>query len=218
MKVVCTISEEDILLLNEFNIKLFDVIEIRLDLFSKEYIKNNLIEFLLKIKKQIIFTYRLPEDSSVDSFTKFRKEDIQELISSFNSTENFLDIELNRKNEIFNKNEFDKYKIIYSFHSFDGIISLGEMEEEIGKIQENDEKTFFKFAVKSDSYKEIAEFLKSIKLLAYKYKITGICMGEKGVISRIFGDYYGSFFTYCSVDKERAPGQISLETYHLFRT
>jgi len=43
--------------------------------------------------------------------------------------------------------------------------------------------------------------------------IIGICMGEKGMITREWGPAYGGYLTFASIDDatSSAPGQISID-------
>jgi len=49
------------------------------------------------------------------------------------------------------------------------------------------------------------------ELLKNKKDLISFCMGIKGQISRILAPKYGSFLSYCSLDGQAAPGQLSLE-------
>jgi 3-dehydroquinate dehydratase/shikimate dehydrogenase len=71
-----------------------------------------------------------------------------------------------------------------------------------------------KIACKANTLEDnlkIFDIIKKAK--AEKVDVIGICMGEKGEISRILGPYYGSVISYGYLDKgkESAPGQISCE-------
>ena len=41
------------------------------------------------------------------------------------------------------------------------------------------------------------------------YRLVSFCMGEKGIISRILSPLAGSLFTYSTIGKPVAPGQLS---------
>ena len=216
-KVVVTTGEDDAEKLLTL-LTLFDLVEIRLDLFSADYLENRLVGFIQNLKKPVIFTYRLPEDSNQKSVSILSPENIDKILLQFASPENYLDIELNRKNEIFANFINSEYSRIYSYHNFTETLSLQDMQKEMQKIQNPAAKDIFKFAVMTKSLEKTAEFLSDIRQLSVSNRVTGICMGEHGVISRIFGDFYGSLLTYCSAGEERAPGQISVQTFHSFRS
>ncbi len=41
-------------------------------------------------------------------------------------------------------------------------------------------------------------------------KLCGICMGEKGQVSRILSPIFGSYLNYAAIDQQSAPGQLKL--------
>lgn len=75
----------------------------------------------------------------------------------------------------------------------------------------------FKFAITPEDIEETADFLNDIKLLSKSNTMIGICMGELGLISRVFGDKFHSSFTYMTLGEPKAPGQISVETFKKLR-
>jgi 3-dehydroquinate dehydratase len=68
-KIIATASEEDLKKLSIYDTTEIDILEVRLDLCSKKYIKENLIDTLKSWKKSLLFTYRAKEDSSEKKHT-----------------------------------------------------------------------------------------------------------------------------------------------------
>ncbi len=98
-------------------------------------------------------------------------------------------------------------KTIMSHHNFH---STPENLEEICATITNKlkGKGNVKIATKAKSYDDVLRMLK----LVYEKKITGICMGREGVLTRILGPIYGAPFTYGALGEGRtsAPGQLTV--------
>lgn len=76
----------------------------------------------------------------------------------------------------------------------------------------------FKFAITPEDIEETAEFMNDIKILSKTNTMIGICMGETGILSRVFGDYFKSSYTYITLGTPKAPGQISIDTFRKLRS
>lgn len=208
-KIIATFSKEDLENLKSLKLKGVDIIEIRLDLLSKEFIANRLSSHLETLNKPVLFTYRLPEDSSLKVHTSLNVQDIIPILKKFNLSKNYIDIDLKQRN-FFNKFlESFKYQKIYSLHNFSGSYSYEEMLSQIQSV--NDKKGIYKFAVLPKTFSEGIKFLESIQKLSKKFCVIGIWMGEMGSFSRIMGDKFGSSFTYATLTEPKAPGQVSVD-------
>ena len=220
IKIIATAGEEDLQKLDSIDTKDIDILEIRLDLISKKFIRGSLIEYLRRWNKPLLFTYRLKEDSSEKKHTSVKYDYISTILEMYNRKENYLDIDLSKKNSIFNDLNNNKFTKIYSYHDFNGYPNLITMKNYIESIQisANDKNNIFKFAVLPASLEEDIQFLENSKQLALEYKLALIIMGERGIYSRIFGDMYGSILTYACLNEPRAPGQIKAKDIRKFRT
>ncbi|MCZ8341558.1 MAG: type I 3-dehydroquinate dehydratase [Leptospira sp.] len=217
-KIIASLGEDDLRHLQKKDTKEVDVLEIRLDLFSRNYIQKEMKKKLKGIGLPALFTYRRAEDSSVRSYVKLFPEDVEGILKDFNDNSNYLDIELNREDTIFRNYENLNFRIIYSYHSFKKSIYAKEMREFIQNAKPVKKKNpIFKFAITPEDIEETAEFLNDVKLLSKTHTMIGICMGEQGIISRVFGDKYNSSFTYMTLGEPKAPGQISVETFKKLR-
>ncbi len=217
-QVIASLGEDDMKNLQKKDSKDIDIIEVRLDLFSRNYIQKELKKKLRSLGLPVLFTYRRAEDSNMKSYVKLFPEDVSDLMKDFNDPSNYLDIEMNRNDTIFEGYSSTKYQIIYSYHSFKKSITLKEMKDYIAQVPSvRSGKTIFKFAITPEDITETAEFLNDIRVLSKTYTIIGICMGEAGILSRVFGDYYGSSFTYMTIGEPKAPGQIPVEVFRKLR-
>jgi len=218
-KIIATVGEDDIRNLQKKDTKDIDVIEVRLDLFSRNYIQKEMKKKIKSLGLPALFTYRRAEDSSVKSYVKLFPEDVEGILKDFNDNANYLDIELNREDTIFTNYDQLNFRIIYSYHSFKKSIYAKEMKEFIQNSRPVKKKNpIFKFAITPEDIEETAEFMNDIKLLAKTNTMIGICMGESGIISRVFGDYFSSSYTYMTLGEPKAPGQISIDTFRKLRS
>ncbi|MCE9501740.1 MAG: type I 3-dehydroquinate dehydratase [Leptospira sp.] len=217
-RIVVTVGENEIHRLDSEIISQIDLIEVRLDLFSKKFMITKLGEKLRSNNLPKIFTYRLSEDSDQKKKAELNFADIKEFLNEFDNQKNFIDVEINRKNGIFRNYKDHNFSIIYSFHDFEKVISLKKMRDRIGKISGyRSGRDILKFAVTPSNANELVDFLCDIRCLSLEYKIAGLAMGPLGIISRIAGDSFGSCFSYCSIGEPRAPGQVSVKTFLKFR-
>ncbi len=209
-KIIATVAEEDLEKLETIDSSAIDILEIRLDLFSKKYIRDSLYESLKKWDKSILFTYRHKEDSNQKKHTKIKYEYISFLLEFHNSEKNYIDIDITKEDSIFNRITDNKFTHIYSFHDFKGFPKIEKMKTFIDsiKIKNNNPKNIYKFAVYPSSAEEDSKFLKAGFELSKSNNMILIIMGERGIYTRIFGDLFGSKFTYACLDEPRAPGQI----------
>lgn len=218
IQVIATAGEEDLIKLHTIDTEDVDILEIRLDLCSKKFLKNDFIDKLRIWKKPLLFTNRLKEDSSEKKHTLIKYEYISFILDLYNSTDNFLDIELSKKDSIFSKISNNKFKIIYSYHDFNGYPSYNKMVDLIKSVDNDSiEKAIFKFAVLPGSLEEDLKFLEYAKKISEQYEIAIIIMGERGIYTRAFGDLFGSSYTYACLTEPRAPGQIKSRDIKLFR-
>ncbi|EMI70521.1 type I 3-dehydroquinate dehydratase [Leptospira noguchii] len=221
-KIVLTINEDEF-----FSLKAHpfcDRIEIRLDLFSPKNIGQKLIDKIEELNAKCIFTYRQPEDTDQITFAEKEELDFHKIVSNIDPKMHYLDLELNRSNNLFESNVNIGFGLIRSVHKFDGILSEQEIRDWIGKdsyLKSEKYKSnlplIYKFAVFPNSIYELTEFLSSFRNVSKEFKklnilLTGICMGPLGVVSRIFPDSFGSIFTYCCLNNPKAPGQVDLDS------
>lgn len=217
-KTILTLSEEDLRSGNKKKIQLADYLEVRIDLISEEFLNKNLSSVLMKLAKSIVFTYRKPKDSNQAMSVAHSIEAVYSLLEKFNSKQNYIDVEMDSESFLSGSDSTNKFSRIYSFHNFSGSISFQEMNKFISSVKSKRSKDLFKFAVSPKDVIELGEFLLSLKKTAKKHKVIGIAMGEAGIISRVFGDEFGSGFTYCCLNEPKAPGQVPIDLFYKLRS
>jgi 3-dehydroquinate dehydratase type I len=152
-KIIATAGEDDLEKLETLDSSAIDVLEVRLDLFSKKYIKESLYESLKKWNKSLLFTYRLKEDSNQKKHTKIKYDYISYLLDFYNSENNYIDIDIIKEDSIFNRITDSKYTHIYSYHDFNGFPKIEKMKSFINSIKDknNNPMNIYKFAIYTSS-------------------------------------------------------------------
>ncbi|MBM9576811.1 type I 3-dehydroquinate dehydratase [Leptospira sp. 201903070] len=221
-QIVLTVSEDEFFDLKEHPHS--DWIEIRLDLFTPKALKEKLTAQIDRLNAKCIFTYRQSGDTDQMHRSKESEIDFERISDGLQIQKHYLDLELNRSNELFETFAQKGFGLIRSVHKFDGILSEQEIKNWIqndsylsGKNYERNLPLIYKFAVFPSSVKELADFLSGFSIVANDYEdkdihLTGICMGTMGILSRVYPELFGSIFTYCCLDEPKAPGQVDLKS------
>ncbi|MGD1837185.1 MAG: type I 3-dehydroquinate dehydratase [Nitrososphaeraceae archaeon] len=214
MKICASIAPENINVLEELLKKAknchADFIEIRFDFLEESEIQESL-EFIKPISSRSVFTLR--SKSQNGKFNKSEKERIfyLRLLSKYDPM--FLDVELDALKtypELLQYLNSNKVNILVSHHDFSSTPSIDALQ------------IFFK---------EMKNYSNNIKLITtannlddsfrildlYQYSgnscLISFAMGDYGVLSRILSTLVGTApFTYASLDKTLAPGQIDILT------
>ncbi|GAB4185285.1 MAG: shikimate dehydrogenase [Simkaniaceae bacterium] len=182
--------------------------ELRLDCLEeidKEKIKN-LID---KASTPIIFTLR--KSSQGGNFMEGEEKQKEILLGLVDLQPAFIDLEydtsLSTAQELLDRS-LDT-RLICSIHDFE-------------KTPESIDEFFLQLKLFPAHIYKIATYARSINdalkmvrfVIANKRmnkNVVGICMGEKGQITRILSPIIGNFINYCCLEKEAAPGQLALE-------
>ena len=173
-----------------------DIIELRID-----YMPNPKLERLLKHSKtpKIVTNRTRHEGGRFDGPEEKRVACLQEAISLGAA---YVDIEL----DYFHNLDRGSTKLIVSHHNFE------ETPKNLhGIYQRIAEKNpdIVKIATMARDYKDS---LRMLDLIADADRdMIGICMGQKGIITRVLGPVYGGYLAFASLDrgKASAPGQLS---------
>ncbi|KPK32305.1 MAG: hypothetical protein AMS24_04540 [Chlamydiae bacterium SM23_39] len=175
-------------------LKKVDFIEIRDDLIELKDIEK------LKIKKKVILTFKKRKKDKIFQFLKYLEKN-----KFFFPC--FIDLDYKVDNFFLKKikKNFPKLKIIISYHN-------------MKKTPKYLDKIFYKMKkFDADIYKMCCfanSSLDSLRMLLFmkdKKNFCGLCMGEKGVITRILASQFKSVFNYCKIGEETASSQLSLD-------
>ncbi|MBU1004351.1 MAG: shikimate dehydrogenase [Nanoarchaeota archaeon] len=186
-----------------------DVIELRLDC-----IKDLGLEILLaKRIKPVIVTTRSKAEGGRSNISESRR--IKLIEKAIDLGAEFVDVEFSLGSEKIKRiiSIRGKTKVIVSYHNFKG---TDEKEiiakyEKIKRLKPN----VIKIVSFANSIDDNAVMLRLLKTAKKEGKdLIAFCMGEKGEVSRILCNFFGSFLTFASLckGKESAPGQLDVKT------
>lgn len=107
---------------------------------------------------------------------------------------------------------YPNVKIICSYHNFDE--TPQDLKQQLNKMRDPIFHTY-KLATMAHSSLDALRMMQFVKEVSVTTRMIGLCMGEKGQITRILGPIYGNRITYCAVDPDSAaaPGQLSLQEH-----
>ncbi|MBE7413148.1 MAG: type I 3-dehydroquinate dehydratase [Leptospiraceae bacterium] len=215
-RIILTLDQNELTTITKNILEKVSCLEVRFDLLTKKFVETSLVQRLKLLGRPVIFTIRKQKDSSMHQIENIPEGTIFQVLENFNSQKNYLDIEMDSKS-IFTDFRNNKFSTILSYHDFYKSISRKKMKSMIMKNCIPRKKQIFKFAVTPKNIEEVACFLDDTQFLSKEYSLISIAMGELGIVSRIFGDHFGSKFTYCCLSSPKAPGQVSLKAMNNFR-
>ncbi len=178
--------------------KAADIIELRID-----YMGNPNIERLLaQSTVPKIVTNRTWLEGGM--FEGSDRERIAYLEEAIELGAEYIDIELQHYQHLSKR----KTKKIVSYHNFE--LTPTNLDDIYKRIADKN-PDIVKIATKANSTRDS---LRMLELIAQADKdIIGICMGEKGIMTRVYGPSVGGYLTFASLGdgKASAPGQMSVE-------
>lgn len=185
------------------NLESADLFELRLDLLSSfSYSK---IEELIKTYP-ILITLRSKEEGGDKVLSLFKRSDILKKIILLKPK--YLDLEFARDKKLlkFLEEHSPKTKLILSYHSLDHFLkNLESQYLSMSKYKA------WKHKIACPAFSDI-QCLKMLLMMKKYPDFIGICMGDKGKITRVLGPVYNQKITYCSLHKkETAQGQLNLK-------
>jgi 3-dehydroquinate dehydratase type I len=186
-----------------------DLIELRVD-----YLKRvKLVPLLESRQKPVIVTHRSNKEGG-----KYKREEEKRLgvlEDAIGLGSDYIDVELASERSslqglIRNKK---KTRVILSFHDFRKTPSLKELQKLFHRMVRlgGDVIKIVSFARSWEDNLTVLSLIPFAK--ARKQEIITFCMGEKGILSRLFSPVLGAAWTYASLSKVNAsaPGQFTIQ-------
>jgi len=200
--------------------------------FRFDYLKNEELittNFLRELKKLIpvtissIFTLRHHFEGGKLKINEYKRE---EIIQRFiDAKPDFIDIEMNSSKDLLKKikgiSDINNIKLIFSYHDFIKTPDFNHSKSIVDKFEHLllNELNFNIKTINNSVYKliftaqEFRDNFIPIQICIFYSKsnrnIISFCMGDLGIISRIYCLKSGAFLTYGSFMEETAPGQIN---------
>ncbi len=157
----------------------------------------------------ILFRKQNLEKSSLD------KEQKEKIIKLLETSENFLDLDINDQKEeleFIKKNKLSN-QLIVSYHNYSKTPEMNELEKSIKEMEEY-KPEIIKISCFCKTHEDSLKLLTLLlKLKEEKKKNIVLGMGEEGKIVRIYGALWGNEFNFAPIDEDEksAPGQITKE-------
>ena len=189
-------------------LKKSDYVEIRFDFLKTDEIPKTL-EIIKNDLKRVVCTLRPKSEGGKFEGGEKERISILKLIAEYNPF--LLDVEFNTIKE--NK-ELAKYlkstktKLLISWHDFKKTPKFSELKNMMSKM------TKFSHNVKIvTTAKSVDDSTRTLQLYSKngKNNLIAFAMGDNGRVSRILCLYLGSPYTYVSLGKPVAPGQLSAD-------
>ncbi len=182
-----------------------DIIELRIDYMPK----SNLERLLGHTNLPIIVTNRpMREGGRFEGNEQDRLAYLQEAIHLKAA---YVDIEANSYYPLVRR---ESTQMIVSYHNFlNTPADLDAIYQRVARYGPD----ITKIATMAKSYDDSQRMLDLISSASAKGKIIGVCMGDKGAITRIEGPLKGGYLTFASLDKTNSLGEGQLTVAELRR-
>lgn len=195
----------------------FDLLELRIDYFDNidaSYIKNAILILKNIISKPVILTFRTAYEGGEREITP---EDYKNLLIDIVKTEivDILDVEMFIGDEIVKNIVAEAHlhgtKVIISNHDFEKTPSEDEIIKRLTKMQKL-MCDIAKIAVMPRNMYDVITLLKATLKANEQLgvPIVTMSMSDKGMVSRMAGEVFGSSITFGSGRQASAPGQINV--------
>ena len=198
-----------------------DMAEWRADFLEFPYNRDQILNLLEMIREKLgdiplIFTFRTKTEGGMKTLDS---EEYQELIrkAACKRKADFIDVEMKtvgRSAKGLISFIHDKGgKVIFSSHDFLKTPKKTELIDTFLKMQEY-HADIPKIAVMPVTKKDVLTLLLAEEEMKSNYAdrpFIAISMGEKGKISRVCGEVFGSCITFGAMNETSAPGQINIE-------
>lgn len=195
-----------------------DLVEWRVDFFDKVIDAQAVAEISKKIAqilsdKPVLFTFRTKQEGGEIAFSDEQYFDLYKTVIA-SGTIDLLDVELfmddEAVQEIIQLAHMKKIKIVMCNHDFDKTPSKEEIVSRLCKMQEK-HADICKIAVMPQSSDDVLTLLEATNEMQTKHAdrpIVTMSMGQKGMVSRMCGEIFGSAMTFGAAKKASAPGQV----------
>ena len=189
-------------------LKKSDYVEIRFDFLKTNEIPKTL-EIIKNDLKRVVCTLRPKSEGGKFEGSEKERISILKLIAEYNPF--LLDVEFNtikENKELVKYLKSTKTKLLISWHDFKKTPKFSELKNMMNQM------TKFSHNVKIvTTAKSVDDSIRTLQLYSKngKNNLIAFAMGDNGRISRILCLYLGSPYTYVSLGKPVAPGQLSID-------
>ncbi len=186
------------------------IFEFRFDFLKNFKNIDNILKKISNYKKQSIYTLRPTKEGG--NFNGKESERIELLKKLGLSNPMFLDVEyecISKSNIVADFVDQNQIRTIVSWHDFNGTPDKEMLIDLINKM--NIYSNYIKVITTAKTIDDSILILNLYKLIDSRVNLIAFSMGELGIITRILCNIIGYCpFTYVTIDKAVAPGQLSL--------
>lgn len=197
-----------------------DLVEWRADFFAESHNVESICEMLVTIndnfkQNPVLFTFRTQEEGGeksimLEDYVKLLKEVSKKKLADIIDVQVFW---YQGKVEKFIKELKDMgVTVLASSHHFEGTPSVKEISEALYAMEKWG-ADILKIAVMPQSGKDLCTLLQATMEREEQSQkpIITMSMGQKGILSRICGEFTGSCVTFASGKQASAPGQVKAD-------
>ena len=192
----------------------FSILEWRMDYFNDFFHFKEALEFLFSsFSCPILLTFRTKKEGGQQEMTRqdyicLYKYCIQHYPNCWIDLEYFMDC-----SEIITLAHQNRCRIVLSYHNFQKTPEKAELDILLKKMHQQ-RPDLCKIACMPHNKEDVLAVL----LSGYDchFPVVTISMGELGKISRLIGGFFGSEWTFASIQEKSAPGQIECTQLNAF--
>ncbi len=206
--ISAAVSDIDIRLLKPSDIKVIDLIELRVDMFktlSEDYVKSVFYKVKERFSKPVLCTIRLKSEGGRKSIDENKR---YALFKAIIPRADMVDIEIQSRlfSDVVRLSHRFKKRVIASYHNFKSTPEKRFLLKILAKAR-HASADIIKLAVKANSMEDVVK-LACFTLEHEKDNLITISLGEKGRVSRVINPLLGSLITYGYVGNPKADGQM----------
>ncbi|MHC1591321.1 MAG: type I 3-dehydroquinate dehydratase [Candidatus Helarchaeales archaeon] len=182
-------------------------VEIRVDYFES-IVPSALKEIIEECPVPVILTLRKQAEGGLFKGSEDERRDMLKTLIQLSPAH--VDVELSTESlpELLSLARKNSVEVICSWHDFQKTPPLNELLSKIEATREKGGRIAKIITMANDLGDNLIHFnlLRSITDL----KLICFAMGQQGLLSRVFSPFFGSIFTFASIDELTAPGQIHI--------
>ncbi len=206
--IAAAVSDSDLRLLKPVDLKVINLLELRVDMFkslSEDYVKGVFYQAMKRFSKPLLCTIRLKSEGGRKAIGEDKRYALFEAVAPLADT---IDIEIqsNLLKDVVRLAHKFKKPVIASYHNLQktpGNDYLSRMLRNAQKVSAD----ITKLAVKADTMDDVARLLR-LTMDHKKDNLIAISLGDRGRISRIVNPLFGSLITYGYTGSPKADGQM----------
>ncbi|MBD3228550.1 MAG: type I 3-dehydroquinate dehydratase [Candidatus Lokiarchaeota archaeon] len=191
-----------------------DLLEFRIDYFQDIGLNSiKKFEALTNFQVPMILTCRKKSEGGKANIKENLRIKILHKIIDLKPS--YIDLEFSIDNssleKLINRAHDNDVEVILSYHNFERTESMAEIENLINSMNKMECNVLKIVMMAKTIYDNNIAFNLLKKTDQNGKEMISFCMGPLGVVSRIMCPFFGSKFTFASLDIPTAPGQISIQ-------